>query len=238
MSAFAANNYYLTQKEALLDEFDTTFKYGHPLLVNAYGAPTADRIVAESRRAFEMLLPEIPYIGGRENALTENLVMAAMFLAFHRVMKSYGKPISETFEVIYEVVLEWLGRYPPAFTKMMGTLRLTPLYMNSLKNRAERSQQRQYPGDWVYSFVEGDGINFDYGLEYHECGICKFFNEQGAAELIPYMCALDFPMLRAYGLDLKRTMTLGGGAAKCDFKIKKSRPLSEPDLSLQDMGVP
>lgn len=237
MSAITGN-YYLNHREALLKGFDEMFCYAYPLLVDAYGDRQAESIIWDSRREFDRLIPEIPFIGGLDNALTENLVMAAWFLAFFRAMEAQENTVGEAYEVIYGMVDGWLRRYPPSFASMMGALRLTPLYLDSLKKHANRSQQHEFPGDWVYTFVEGDGQTFDYGVEYTECGICKFYQEQGAEHLIPYMCALDFPLTRAYGLELKRTMTLGGGAARCDFRIKRRAVPETPDPSLQDMGVP
>jgi hypothetical protein len=232
------NNYYVTHRESLLADFDSIFSYALFPMSELCSTDDAREIVAETRRGFEALIPDIPYIGGRDNAMTDNLVMSAWFLAFFRAMEARGYRPAETYEVIYEVVEQWLKRRPPSFVQMMGALRLSPLYVDSLKHHAERSQRREFPGDWVYVYIEGDGAHFDYGLDYLECGICKFYRDQNAASLIPYMCALDYPMTRAYGLDLKRTTTLGGGGQKCDFKIKGHRHVEDAGLNMQDMGVP
>lgn len=217
------NNYYVAHRETLLDGFDEMFDYAVFPLSEMCSSDEARTIVAETRQAFDALIPDIPYVGGRDNALTDNLVMSACFLAFFRVMGGRGYRPAETYEVIYEVVEEWLQRYPPSFSKMMGSLRLSLLYRDSLKRHAEQSQKREFPGDWVYAYVEGDGRNFDYGLDYLECGICKFFQDQNAANLIPYMCALDYPMTRAYGLDLKRTTTLGGARLAATSRSSAAR---------------
>jgi hypothetical protein len=93
------------------------------------------------------------------------------------------------------------------------------------KNRraALESQKRLYPENWVFNFVEGAGQNFDWGIDYTECGIVKFFQAQSADELAPYMCLADYPMSKAFGMGLVRTTTLAGGAAKCDFRFKRGR---------------
>ena len=54
----------------------------------------------------------------------------------------------------------------------------------------------------VRIFVEGDGDDFDWGMDYTECGIVKFLRAQGAGDLAPYFCLADFPMSDAFGLGL------------------------------------
>ena len=91
---------------------------------------------------------------------------------------------------------------------------------------ALESQKRQYVYDWVYSVVEGDGESFDYGLDFVECGICKFFHAQGADEFVRYMCRLDFIMSEWMGMGLVRTTTIAKGGEKCFSGWKTVPPIS------------
>jgi len=93
-------------------------------------------------------------------------------------------------------------------------------YLKRLRKRAAESQKRQYPGDYVYTFVEG-GEEFDYGVDYVECASCKFLSEQGAPELAPCLCVIDVLYSEKFGWGLVRTMTLAEGYEKCDFRFKK-----------------
>jgi hypothetical protein len=82
--------------------------------------------------------------------------------------------------------------------------------------------------------VEGNGQDFDWGVDYTECGICKFYQAQGAYELVPYLCALDFPSSEAADAGLVRTTTLGTGGLRCDFRYKYGRatlPVFPPGLA-------
>jgi hypothetical protein len=76
---------------------------------------------------------------------------------------------------------------------------------------------------WVWSFVEGDGAEFDFGTDITECAIKKFLCAQGADELTPYLCRIDFAVSRAFGMGLSRTMTIAEGGEKCDFRYKRGR---------------
>ncbi|MES0344763.1 MAG: L-2-amino-thiazoline-4-carboxylic acid hydrolase, partial [Anaerolineales bacterium] len=92
---------------------------------------------------------------------------------------------------------------------------------NRLIKRAEGSRLRKYPGNFVLNYVEGDGQDFDYGVDYLECASCKFLEAEGAFELAPYVCAVDKTASEQLGWGLSRTMTLAEGSHKCDFRFKK-----------------
>lgn len=85
------------------------------------------------------------------------------------------------------------------------------------------TQLRRYPGDWVADYLEGDGGEFDYGLDITECGICKFYHQQGADELAPYLCLSDYVLSDALGRGLVRCQTLAEGDPVCDFRFKRGR---------------
>ena len=104
-----------------------------------------------------------------------------------------------------------------------GRWQFTRFHTNKLKKQALASQERLYPDDWVWSFVQGDGEKFDWGPDNTECAVVKFFHAQGADELVPYMCRLDFAMSKAMGMGLVRTTTLAEGGTKCDFRFKRGR---------------
>jgi len=85
------------------------------------------------------------------------------------------------------------------------------------------SQQRRYPQDFVFSYIQGDGKEFDFGIDYTECAIVNFFRAQGADEFTRYVCLYDFLNSQLTGTGLIRTKTLAEGADKCDFRFKIGR---------------
>ena len=108
---------------------------------------------------------------------------------------------------------------------------------DKMREQAKISQNRQYPMDFVFKFVEGDGIELDYGTDMIECGIIKLFRKQNAEELVPYICLLDFPISRAFNRGLIRTMTLAEGADRCNFRYKKDRKTQEIlPMAMKDKG--
>jgi hypothetical protein len=144
--------------------------------------------VRESLAEFEKLIPELPYIGGDQNTLTDGLVFSASALAFCRVMKRHGRTVQETGEVLYRTVEAWIRRYPRLLRRVMGCYYMSRFNQWRSRQKAAVSQQRRYPGDWVREHFEGDGNAFGWGMDYTECGIVKFLRSQGRTSWPP-ICA-------------------------------------------------
>ena len=69
--------------------------------------------------------------------------------------------------------------------------------------------------------VEGDGKEFDWGVDYTGCSNYEFVKQQGAKEFAPYVCLSDIALSAAMGWGLIRTETLADGCDRCDFRFKK-----------------
>ncbi len=223
----AEGMYYLARKEELLKNFDDSAPYFLRVLEPRYGSASAASILHETREAYAGLIPQIPYIGGAENMLTENLVQSTWALALYRVLKARGEKVQEVGKLLYTFVDRQMNVYPHGLMRLMQLVESSSFVLEELKTSAAESQKRRYPYDWVYTIVEGDGEAFDWGIDYAECGVCKFYRAQNAVELTPYLCLLDFPMSRAADAGLVRKMTLANGDAKCDFRYQRGRETAE-----------
>jgi hypothetical protein len=189
-------------------EFDRYGRRLRPALEAHFGTAGTAELVREARWEFGILLPAIPYIGGRRNPLTRNLHTAAIFLALHRVLARAGLTNDEIGRLFLDLTEAWLRSYPGWLLRLLGWWLCTPWYLRSVRRRAAASQARRYPGDWVYAFVPGDGRTFDWGIDYTGCGIVKLCQTLGVAGFARYLCPLDAPLSRACGLGLTRTQTL------------------------------
>ncbi len=213
-----ASAYYVARKRRYLWEFDLVAKSARSVLDEYFGGE-ASALLAETRCEFENLIPQLPYIGGRQ-PFTEFIVFTAMFLALHRVNKTHGRTVEQTGELMYEIGRVFLNSHPAFLRFMFGRMNFSRRYVDRLRKGAVESRERKYPEGYVINFIEGDGMNFDYGVDYIECGSCKFLAKQDALELAPYLCPVDILYSEALGWGLTRTMTLAEGAEKCDFRFK------------------
>ncbi len=215
-----AEDYYKSQKSKLLKDFDNIVKRTNKVFASHYGKDQANIIAAEIRQEYEALIPHIPYIGGKQ-PLTQFLIATVQFLAMYRVLKKHGITLEETGGLIYEVCQALMSSYPKFALRLFGRMDFSKRYQRGVQKRAEESHQRQYPGDYVFNFVQGDGKEFDFGVDYIECAGYNFLKKQGALELAPYLCNIDILYSEAFSWGLIRNMTLAQGFDKCDFRFKK-----------------
>jgi len=204
---FPSSSNYISRKPRLLKEFDAYVKYSRTVLVRYFGEENVNTLVAEARLEFENLIPQLPYIGGKQ-PFTQFIVATGLSLAMYRIAKAHGKTVEETGELLYEIGKAFLKSSPAFLVRLFGKMNFSPFYLSRLRKRSIESHQRKYPDDYVFNFIKGDGKTFDYGVDYLECASCKFLAKQGAPELAPYLCPVDILYSEALGWGLMRTMTL------------------------------
>ncbi len=214
------SRYYTSRKAWLLRQFDSFVRRVRPVLVKHLGEQNVAPMIAETRAEYGRLIPKLPYIGGKQ-PFTQFVIFTALWLAVYRAASARGKTVEQVGELVFEICREFLQSYPAFLTRLMGGVNFSPIYFRSLRKRAAESHQSIYPDDYIYDFIEGDGKNFDYGVDYLQCTACKFLARQGAPELAPYLCPVDILYSESLGWGLHRTMTLAEGHDRCDFRFKR-----------------
>jgi hypothetical protein len=206
------DSYYPSRKKDILELYNMHSQAWYPFLAHRYGEDFAETVINDAREILEKLIPELPYIGGEENPMTRHIIRSSTSLALYKAMNSRGKSPGETGKIVYDAVVEAIRHFPPNQPP-------TEEEFAAKKEQAERSQAKQYPDDWVWDFVEGDGA--EYGYNFYECGVQKLYHSQGADEFLPFFCYLDFVTYRTPGWSFSRTMTLAEGYEKCNFRYRK-----------------
>jgi hypothetical protein len=227
--------FYASGLDGMIESFDRMMAPFGATLVLRFG-DQAERIVGDARSRYRELVDTLPYIGGDDNPLTPALVSCARLLALYRVLQTRGVSVGEAGRLIYGTVDAAMATAPNSIAQ---GARAFARFCEDRRRGATASQRREYPGDWLYTICEGDGVAFDFGMDYTECGIVKWFHAQGADELTPYMCLLDWPLSRSMGSGLARTMTLAEGHRCCDFRFKRGRdigPVCYPDEAPQSIA--
>jgi hypothetical protein len=210
--------YYIRKKPELLEKFEEDVKRWSPLLLKQYGEIQWYRILQEARQIFESLIPRIPYIGGDENHYTKHLIDSVRYLALYKAMKQYGKTAEEAGKILYDGFLKKASESQPPIPPSEWLTAEQRLERN--RQGAIKSQERRYPGDYVYTFVEGDGQEFDHGLDFTECASQKLYYEHDADEFLPYYCYLDFVAGKVRKFGFTRTMSLPEGHDRCNHRFK------------------
>lgn len=187
-----------------------------------FGDDLSATLIIETKRAYENLRPEIPYIGGKENIFSEWLNYGAYYLGMYQALSAHGHQLDDIGRIIFETY-ETMADYPKWFLSIVGHFKYGKKYEEKLRRASAVSQKRKYPGDFVSYFIGGNNEEFDYGLDITECGICKLYAAYGAEKLSRYMCLSDFVVSKTFNRGLVRYKTIAEGAEKCDFRFKKGR---------------
>jgi hypothetical protein len=210
-------DYYTSRTEALVKGLQESTEAWCLILSRNLGRDIAERVIAETISQFRLLIPKIPYIGGDENHLTGSLVNSVECLAFYKAMSLQEKTAAEAGKVLYDAVVMHHKSPGERVAPVRATDRENRIALR--RTRAEQSQEREYPLGYVYTFIEGQSGEFDYGYDFLECATEKFYRHQDALGFLPFFCFLDFPKCMMGGLGLTRTQTLGEGGDRCDFRF-------------------
>ena len=222
--------YYISQRTKRLKSFDKIAKRTQKCLMNRYEEDFSKVIIAETRKKFDQIIPDLPYIGGNKNQFTPVMVINGWIISFFRVMRNHEKTTEEVISVCCEVADDYMNSLPRFFLWLAGKLAFGKLILRRMKKQADQSQKRQYPNDFVYTFVEGDEKTFDWALEFSECAVNKFYEAQGVEALKPYCNFFDVTYSRYMCMGINANMTIGNGCQTCKLQYKKGRETQVPEL--------
>lgn len=175
---------------------------------------------------FEIVLTQLPYVGGAEGRMSDFFMGLMGFMAISRVLRRHSVPLPVIGDIERETYKAQLLTEPEAERLASGrqflSLENQALLREQAAKSATRSYRQEFPDDFVYDFVEpGPGDNFEFGINYTACGFCKFAARHGDKELLSNICGLDFDAYATRGIHLERTQTLAGGASHCDFRFSR-----------------
>lgn len=234
MKTIETADYYLSRVDQYWKQLARLFKSSNKILPKYMDAELVKNINEETFSEFKIVLSELPFIGGDENMLTFVFVSSAAALAYMRVLEKYRLPVDRIGGILNEVYADVYASLPGVARWLLQRSEFSSRHRNNLKAFAQESQLRKYPDNWVMEYVEGDGIDFDYGCNYSECAVLKFYRKMGVEKFMPYVCVMDLTSSHALGTGLHRTMTLNYGGNCCDFQFKKDRS-SLPGLPLENL---
>ena len=184
-----------------------------------------DRVRQEVMDEFEIVLSQMPYVGGSASRMSDFFMRLMGFMAIGRVLRRHRVSLAVIGEIERESYKAQLLMVPEAERLASGRQFMSPENQALLREQAAKSHAEEYPDDFVYDFVEPEtGDNFDFGINYKAYGFCKFAVRHGDQEILPHICGLDFEAYATRGIRLERTQTLAGGASHCNFRFSRLEP--------------
>lgn len=224
-AAFAATlpsgDYYLTHQAELENAFKQALEGAEQFWAPEFGAERAAAMSSQAMEKFQQLVPNFPDVGGERNWDSQFIPIAAWYVSLYSVMRAQGKSAEDVGHLVYRIYQIELEHTPQAEAKAEGEALFSPASQAQMRDWADWTQQRTYPANWVARFIPGDGKSFDYGYDYSECGLVKYFRAQGVPELAPYVCLNDFIKSASIGSGLVRTTTIAQGDKVCNFRYRK-----------------
>jgi hypothetical protein len=225
LDAFAAigqKKTYSTTK--LLGDYDLKLQWRRELYLKIPAVSgDIDNILVLMRNSYEAIIPDIPYIGKR-NFHLQWAIPNAEKLADYLVAKEYGVTIPQFSRLhLDQAFSDLMAKYPTEEERRkIGSMQFGPLSDAMMRFVAWRSQLRIYPEDYILKFVPGDGVDFDWGLNYTQCPNVILYSRHGAADLVyPLICTMDYVAGKALFVGYHRTMDLASGGPMCDLRWKK-----------------
>jgi len=242
MVAKIVDDFYVRKKSKFMKSFDERLTVVNEELRKKFDDKKSEELINQMKLEFEIILPDIPYIGGQKSPLTLVLVKCMSDLAIFRTLEKVGFSFREIGEFHYNYVLAVHNLRKEALEKAGKTpseYPFDPVYMDYQKKLTEDTQLNLYPDDWVMDFVEGDGESFEWGWDITECGVQKAFKKLGDEKYLPFICLGDFYEAEGLGFGFSRTQALGFGAPLCTHRFVKNykTPRSWPPDNLEEFNA-
>lgn len=217
--------FYETHRGAMEAAMRQRLDLAEAALRERAGLSNMDEIRQEVMDEFEIVLTQMPYVGGAASRMSDFFMRLMGFMAIGRVLRRHGVSLPVIGDIERETYKAQLLTVPEAERLASGRQFMSPENQTWLREQAVKSLAEEFPEDFVYDFVEpGPGDNFEFGINYKACGFCKFAARHGDEEILPNICGLDFEAYATRGIRLERTQTLAGGASHCDFRFSRLKP--------------
>ncbi|MBR0799540.1 L-2-amino-thiazoline-4-carboxylic acid hydrolase [Bradyrhizobium jicamae] len=221
----AIHPFYDAHRAAMEAAMRQRLDLAEPMLRERANLPDPDGIKQEVMDEFEIVLGQMPYVGGSASRMSDFFMRLIGFMAIGRVLRRHGVSLAVIGEIERESFKAQLLMVPETERLASGRQFMSRENQALLREQAAKSRAEEYPEDFVYEFVEpGTGDNFDFGINYKACGFCKFAARHGDQEILPHICGLDFEAYATRGIRLERTQTLAGGASHCNFRFSRLEP--------------
>jgi hypothetical protein len=223
-----SENFYVQKKDYWLKFFHSIFenKKVHKLVVEKFIEPERiPEIKLKIQKQLEELLPQLPDFGRKKiDRFSIDMIKSAQSLAFYQVLKAEGFPVRTIGQIMFEITEVYYADQNPLFKYYMRVHAYSPFYHRRVKKNIEERNDSPHPEDYHGEFVEGDGHNLLFGLNYTNCAAFYLLQKHNALEIHPYLCLCDYPMTRAFNIGFNRDQNIAIGGEMCTFRIYRNYP--------------
>ncbi len=174
--------------------------------------------ILEAKKHFQNSLEHLPDIGGSDNPMIEEFVFYSWWVVIYKCLTRYSLDSNEIGKFLYENSVSY---FKSLSKEEIDRTREKWFTEGKEQFRICSDSKNYYPENWKYDFVEGNGRDFDFGVNFTECAIKKYFVFQGVGELLKYVCAMDYAWSDVFGMGVSRPKSIINGDNKCVLRWKK-----------------
>ena len=206
--------------EPLLQQYDERKQWRRELYLPIFGENEMDDILAEMRQSFTDIIPDMPYIGEANFHLLW-FIPNSEKLAEYLVVRNYGVSKKEYSNLHLTQAARDLLAMPEEELIFAGQMNFGYRTERLMSTWALWSQFRTYPEDYIYRFRKGDGVDFDWGMDYTQCSNVILYKKYDVLDLLlPLVCTMDDLAGSAMRTGYRRTKQLATGDPMCDLRWK------------------
>ncbi len=186
----------------------------------------SDSLIKGLEDRFNILSVDINFASASTNPIDKRLDFCAYFLALIQTLETKGQSYEQIKSICLEITYSyvsprnalhrWLKRLPPKLI----TFRIASPFLKLFNKKVS---MKGHPDGFRATIItdKAETYNFGYGIDIHECGICKLFQKHHAGKYASILCEVDKVTSGLAGLELIRNSTIAYGAEKCDFRFRR-----------------
>jgi hypothetical protein len=183
-------------------------------------------LLKELDQRFTAISNDIKFASRSSNPMDKRLEFSAYFLALIQTLEGKNQPYEQIKAICLEVTCDyvspknafqkWIKKMPAKFVGRWYARYFIKILHNKVSVKGD-------PGGFRAEIItdKNQTYNLGYGVDIHECGICKLFQKHDATKYASILCEVDRITSKLAGLELIRSSTIAYGAEKCDFRFKK-----------------
>jgi hypothetical protein len=205
----------------MMKEFNAMYVNTRKALLAHFVPVEIDELESASEKEYINLFPTLPYIGGRKNSETINVIMGAVVISI--VLPLIQEDLTERHigRIIHSSFVGYFQSRPKWIQMIIGRFVTSNYSLNRMRKRIDENAKAEHEDNFQLENIELAGADFDFGYNYTKCALCKSFADNDVRKYLKYVCLGDYALFKSIGVGFTRTQTIAHGAPICDFRFKR-----------------
>ncbi|MBT3274126.1 MAG: hypothetical protein HN368_13295 [Spirochaetales bacterium] len=214
-------NYYSSNSSRMMKEFNAVYNIARKALLAHFIHAEIDDLESASERVYINLFTTLPFIGGRRNSETINIIMGAIVVAIILPLTQEDLTERNIGKIIHDSFVGYFQSRPKMIRMFLGKFATSHYFINRMRKGIDENAKAEYEDNFQLENIDLAGAAFDFGYNYTKCALLKIFSDNGVEEYLKYVCLGDYTLFTSIGVGFTRTQTIAHGAPICDFRFKR-----------------